>query len=391
MTDFFSYSQKEAYAEKDGNSDLCCCEYIDQENHRFHIIACCCNCEGFDKTFTDWITCRPVNQSHQRNMLLTFQDRLRIPWRGGAKQVTFGSIIPIFAIPLLISLAAINAYTCIVIFLACTIIMCYVYYYAQRNSLRTRFFSIWVVSSLVCLTLLFELTVPLLEVLPEENWALAALSLASLICFHQTYKRAILNHVDQNGGTNSGLLDVTDANMSEEEEIVQTALLLEHDLEVNSNQRNICSICGKCVPSRTAHCSVCNACIKRHDHHSYWLDCCIGESNHRFYVFGLVFGILALTLGADLTLTAVCHPFLVANILGLQILLPDDCSEVFDMYELGLAFVIAVYALLIAAYSTVILVRQIYFISRGVTLNECKRGLHGNNKTLKYNWKNFIF
>lgn len=33
------------------------------------------------------ITCKTISSRIQSNMLLTFQDRLRIPWRGGAKQV----------------------------------------------------------------------------------------------------------------------------------------------------------------------------------------------------------------------------------------------------------------------------------------------------------------
>lgn len=254
-------------------------------------------------------------------MLLTFQDRIRIPWRGGAKQVTLGSLVPIVVIPLLISLAAINAYTCIVLFSTSTVIMCYAFNYAQSKEIRTRFFSTWVVSSLVYLIVLFEFTVPLLEVLPEENCALVGLSIVSLICFYQTRKRAILN----------GSPIITKTSVTEEYETIHKALLLEHDFE--EIQLNVCSICDKCVPAQTAHCSICSACIKRHDHHSYWLNCCIGESNHRFYSFGLLFGILALLLGANLTLTAVCHPFLAANILGLQILLPDDCTEVFDIYE----------------------------------------------------------
>ncbi|XP_017480980.1 PREDICTED: palmitoyltransferase ZDHHC23-like isoform X1 [Rhagoletis zephyria] len=347
--------------------------------------------------FYSWLTCRPVEQFLIIKMLLTFQDRLRIPWRGGSKHATLGSLIPVVAIPLLISLAAINAYTCIILFLTSSVIMCYAFNYVQSKAIRTSFFSIWVFSSLVYLIVLFEFTVPLLELLPEENWALVALSIISLICFYQTRKRAILNHVIQFAGTANGVLIVTETSVSEEDKTIKAALLLEQDMEeipsdcANRVQPNVCSICSKCVPARTVHCSVCSACIKRHDHHSYWLNCCIGESNHRFYIFGLLFSTFALLLGANLTLTAVCHPFIAANILGLHILLPDDCTEVFDIYEFGLAFVIAAYALMIAAYIMLILVRQIYFISRGTSLHESKTEVRGNNKTLKYNWRNFVF
>ncbi|XP_067622629.1 palmitoyltransferase ZDHHC23-B isoform X2 [Eurosta solidaginis] len=323
-------------------------------------------------------------------MLLTFQDRLRIPWRGGAKQVTFGAIFPIFILPLLISLAAINAYTFTVIFVASAVILCYTFSYVRQRSLRTRFFNMWIISSVVYILLLFEVTVPLLEVLPEENYTLAAFTLISLICFYQAYKRASFNHVKITD-TEDGITDITEASNTNEN-AEQTLILLDQELETgqqSGKQPSICSICRKHIQPYSAHCKVCNACVKRYDHHSYWLNGCIGESNHRFYLTGLIFGILALLLGADLTLTAVCHPFLAANILGVQILLPDDCSEVFDMYELSLAFVIAAYALIMAVYMITILLRQIYFVSRGITLYECNKGLRGNNKTPS-NWGSFI-
>ncbi|CAD6998800.1 unnamed protein product [Ceratitis capitata] len=340
MSDYIAKCQEEADSEKVSHSGLCCCEYIDHENKRYNIIACCCNCDDFDQVGTDWITCRPIDRSRLRNMLLTFQDRLRIPWQGGAKQITLSSLIPIFVIPLLIGLAAINVYTCIIIFLSFTVIMGYALNYVQRRSVRTSFFFVWISASLIYSILLFQMTIPLFEVLPEENLALVILSLISLFCFYKTHRRASLNNVVQSVGNQNDMADITEASLTEENATDQTALLIEDNLEesqspedVSSNLSNICSTCRKCVPLRTAHCSVCRACIRRHDHHSYWLNCCIGESNHRYYIAGLFFAFLALLLGADLTLTAICHPFLLAYILGLQILLPDDCSEVFDIYE----------------------------------------------------------
>lgn len=399
MADYFLQSQNELDAEKQPNSGLCCCEYIDRHNKRYHIVSCCCDCEDFDKVFTNWLTCRPIDRTRQRNMLLTFQDRLRIPWHGGAKQVTLDSIAPIFVIPLLISLAAINAYTCIVIFLATSVIICYAFNYVQRRAVRTSFFSMWIISSLLYLILLFETTGPLLEVLPEENLALVVLSIVTSVSFWQARKRATLNNVVQTVvGVGSELPDITETSANEEDDAEQTTLLIEQDLEdiqttiddASGNQPNRCATCRKSVPARTAHCPLCRVCIRRYDHHSYWLNCCIGEKNHRLYIVGLVFAIFALLLGADLILTAVCHPFKAVNIFGLQILLPDDCTGVFDMYELGLAYVLAVYALLITACMVAVLVRQLYLISRGITMHEYKRGMRGNNKTVKYNWKNFI-
>lgn len=30
---------------------LCCCEYYNHDNERFHILGCCCNCQDFDLVF----------------------------------------------------------------------------------------------------------------------------------------------------------------------------------------------------------------------------------------------------------------------------------------------------------------------------------------------------
>lgn len=34
---------------------LCCCEYIDRNNERNHLIGCCCNCIDFDQAFDRYI------------------------------------------------------------------------------------------------------------------------------------------------------------------------------------------------------------------------------------------------------------------------------------------------------------------------------------------------
>jgi len=66
---------------------------------------------------------------------------------------------------------------------------------------------------------------------------------------------------------------------------------------------------------------------------SLQLNCCIGERNHVWYIFGLALSEIALLLGANLTLTSICHPFMVVRPLGYPVLLPDDCSEVFEGFE----------------------------------------------------------
>lgn len=100
-----------------------------------------------------------------------------------------------------------------------------------------------------------------------------------------------------------------------------------------SQTTNVCPKCCKYIPPGAAHCKICQQCISKQSHHSVWLDCCIGESNRRVYILGCLLGTIALLDGANLSMTAICHPFLIFQIFKVKILLPDDCSDAYDEYE----------------------------------------------------------
>ncbi|KAL9890115.1 palmitoyltransferase ZDHHC23-B [Glossina fuscipes] len=329
-------------------------------------------------------------------MLLTFQDRLRIPWRGGAKQVALDVWFSALMVALVLGIAAINVYTAVIMFLASLIFIGYGYYYVRRSLIRTRIFAFWLVWSVAYMSVLMEFAVPLLEFLPEEHLILVILSCISAYCFWTTYRRSQLNFVMQSSVTEDELPDITEVTAAEEEEAeaaaAHTALLMESIDSSTAVDSSMCNTCHKYVPARTVHCQVCGACILRRDHHSYWLNCCIGQWNHMYYLLGLIFGILALLLCANLTLTAVCHPFLVVRLFGVAVMLPDDCTEVFDEYTLSLSFIVALYALLMTCYMLVALVKQICKISRNSNTASGRRN-HANGTLTKWlsNWKAFLF
>lgn len=100
-----------------------------------------------------------------------------------------------------------------------------------------------------------------------------------------------------------------------------------------SRMINTCPKCRKYIPPRAFHCTICQQCIAKRDHHSVWLDCCIGETNHRLFLAGCGLGVFALLFGANLSMTSICHPFFVFKLFGINVLMPDDCSDVFDQYE----------------------------------------------------------
>lgn len=378
--DYIAVAQKAEEEDLASTSHLCCCEYFDKDQQRFHILGCCCNCLDFDLAFTRFITCQRVDLQNKRNMLLTFQDRLRIPWRGGAKRISIEALIPGVVYPLVIGLAALNEITSYIMLGACIIFLAYAHHFVKRNHIKTKFFFMWMIWSVVYMVAGLEFAVPLLELLPEENILLVVMACGSGYLMYLTRKQALACHDIPSRSTEDDLADISEATAAEEEEeaAAHTALLIDNDSPRKSihnraggggggthqHQTNMCHSCRKYVSARTIHCHVCNACIMLHSHHSYWLDCCIGQFNLRYYTAGITMGILTLAFGVYLTLTAICHPLLIGRIFNIPITFPDDCSEVFDEYTIGLSYVLSLYALIMVLYQFVSLLLQLFKCSR---------------------------
>lgn len=362
---------------------LCCCEYFDRNNERYHILECCCNCTDFDQVFDKLICCKRVDPKHRTGMLLTFQDRLRVPWQGGAKQISLDAIVPMLMIPLVIGIAAINFNTALIMCIATTLLLGYCYYHLRSTVPRSRFFFMWLFWSVFYLIILFEFTVPMMELLPEENFFLVLLASITMFSFYRVKTRANLNHVPVSVVSEDELPDIAEE---------QTSLLIDNSEsdEGDHHHPNVCQTCHKYVQPRTFHCSICQACVERHDHHSYWLDCCIGDKNHLYYFVGLLTAFCALLFGANLAVTAVCHPVLLFKIAGIPILVPDDCSDVFDDYETSLAFIMSIYAFIMSFFVFIALIMQSYLISKGITLSEWRRGQSGNRRSVLNNLKYFF-
>ncbi|XP_055680224.1 palmitoyltransferase ZDHHC23-B [Lutzomyia longipalpis] len=355
---------------------LCCCEYIDRNNERNHILACCCNCVDLDAAADRLFRCQSVTHLQRSNMLLTLQDRIRAPWFGGAKKVATVDVLPIIVLPAMLYTAAISLYCCLVIFFTMLGFLTYMYFHLRCTSPRSKFFFLWAVWSILFLFILFESTVPMLELLPEENVAFLLLLSISVFFLYKT------KHFSQS----CQAISYVNHEAAEED----SAVLLIQD-ELNESDTSVCQLCRKRVPLRTFHCIPCQTCVVRQDHHNVWLDCCIGASNHRYYLLGCIFGLITLLFGSNLSLTSICHPFLIANVVGVHVLMPDDCSDVFDQYDIAVCFVGSVYALAMAGCVIFVLLQQIFFISRGVTGTEWRRGeFVPQRRNCWGNWRNFL-
>ncbi|XP_021917463.1 palmitoyltransferase ZDHHC23 isoform X2 [Zootermopsis nevadensis] len=297
----------------------------------------------------------------------TFQDRLRIPWRGGAKQISIDSALPIFLQPLLAYIAAQSVWCTVLVSMVMLLSMCYLYSVFVQFLPRTKFFFVWTLTSAVLLLLVFELSVvPFLEIMPHENCVLMGLVVSSGICFYKVRTRADLSCV-------------VHANVGDETELV-------------------CSVYRRRFPPSTFHCRICQACVIKRDIHCVWLDCCIGDKNHQLFVFGVLFSAGALVYGAILTITTVCHPsFYIME----TVLLPDDCSDVYHDFMIALCFVSSIYCIVIAFLLLILLGHQCWLITLGMTGQEwrCVQGYtwcaalrsdRPHSRGLLCNWKNFL-
>ncbi|XP_058058469.1 palmitoyltransferase ZDHHC23-B isoform X2 [Anopheles bellator] len=328
-------------------------------------------------------------------MLLTFQDRLRIPWRGGAKQITLDNVLPIVVLISLQLLAAINFYCSLFVFALMPLLLLYLKRFLGKILPKSKFFILWFFWSGVYLITLFEFTVPLLEILPQENVAFVVLMNLSFVCLYKAKQRAAQGHVApnerdlgsdccKNGSDSQTAVLISDRDDSDDGSGTGTG-----GTSGTDGGKLACQLCRKYVPPRTYHCKVCASCVLKQDHHNVWLNCCIGKANHRLYVLGCLFTLLALLLFANLALTAVCHPIPIFTVYGVIVMMPDDCADIYFQYDIALCFTGSLYALLMALFIAISLLKQLCFISCGVTYTEWRRGEHINRRNCFWNWKTF--
>lgn len=121
-----------------------------------------------------------------RKMLLTFQDRVHL-FRGviGTKQFSLEALLPVVLLPLALGVAAINIYCSIVVCIAAPLFLGYTYHSRRSIAPRTKFFFLWAFWSIVYLWIIFEATVPLLELLPEENFIFVTCAFVSIFFLYK--------------------------------------------------------------------------------------------------------------------------------------------------------------------------------------------------------------
>lgn len=95
--------------------------------------------------------------------------RSRLQNKLRAMNVSYECLTPIVILPVFIYVAALSRELSIVCFLAMPILFCVLYRRYMQMQYRSRFFYVWSLWSIVFGYMLFQSTVPMMEVLPEEN------------------------------------------------------------------------------------------------------------------------------------------------------------------------------------------------------------------------------
>lgn len=95
--------------------------------------------------------------------------RTRVQNKLRTLNISYECLTPIGILPAFIYTAAVSRELSIFAFLAMPIMFCWLHLRYQRMQYRSRFFYVWSLWSIMFGYLLFQSTVPMIELLPEEN------------------------------------------------------------------------------------------------------------------------------------------------------------------------------------------------------------------------------
>lgn len=119
-----------------------------------------------------------------------FRSRLQNKLR--AMNVTYECLTPIVILPAFLYTAAFSRELSIVVFLAMPVLFCVLYRRYMQMQYRSRFFYVWSLWSIVFGYILFQSTIPMMEILPEENIIFLLLLVLTVFLF---YKVSAINVV----------------------------------------------------------------------------------------------------------------------------------------------------------------------------------------------------
>ncbi|XP_053561813.1 palmitoyltransferase ZDHHC23 [Bombina bombina] len=348
----------------ESEESLCCCEYINQNGERSHIVGCLCDCEDVDQACDRWITCKAIQPEVFARAIETLSDRLRVPWIRGAKKVDVSVIPPLILLPISLHIAALHALLAVVILTSLPVLVVWYYQLTHRRKGKTLLFL-----SLALFSLGYMYYVFVQEVLPRGHigWGhFIAISCGLLMTL------LFLAKAKQNPGylTKSTKMKsegaCASANGAWTDGVRAThggVCRLNGEKGCISLEKNCCKICQVVRPPRSGHCRICGACVQRLDHHCVWINNCIGAQNHKSFILALSCFLLTSTYGIVMTLGTVCRGQNVVTALLY-------CPGVYREYSTALAYTCVWYSTIVTAGIGYILLTQLLNISYNITERE---------------------
>lgn len=196
----------------------------------------------------------PLSKDIEINvMVANIQDRLRVPWRGGARRISLDSAVPLLLFPATLYFTAQGFWPTILLFPLVTLFLYYIHRTVRKYRVATKFFYVWTLTSASFVFMIFQfLVIPTLDIDSNENFIIIIIMLVTVSCFFFTKKHATKSHLKPD-------LEMTDINETDE-----------HIVLLNSVEDIQCDTCKRIIPPRTYHCFVCKTCVIQQHIHSYW-------------------------------------------------------------------------------------------------------------------------
>ncbi|XP_043929087.1 palmitoyltransferase ZDHHC23 isoform X1 [Protopterus annectens] len=337
---------------------LCCCEYIDRNGEKSHLVACCCDCQDLDDACDRWFKCKSLQPGTLEHVTATVSDRLRIPWFAGAKKVDISILPPLLLLPVFLHIAALHILFTAIVLVSLPILVLWYYYLTHRKKGQTLFFL-----SLGLFSLGYMYYTFVSVVVPRGNIGTLQLIfitgglLLTLIALAQA-KEGPGYLVKKNSGFLPPSKEAATWSSNNKESNGTSRLVME----------NWCNVCKLERPPRTGHCRICDACVSRLDHHCVWINSCVGEQNHRAFIMTLLLFLFTSVYGIYLTLETVC-------IGSSPLIALIYCPGVYSDYSSAFSFACVWYCAIVTAGMGHLCIIQLINISYNVTEREARIAL----------------
>lgn len=263
---------------------LCCCEYLNENGERSHLLGLLCDCSEVDDAFDRFIRGDKWHQTQLRNICSVLHDRCRIPWRGGARKIPLDIISPWILVPSLLYLSSWNFWTFLFTHLLVWPTLFWLIYRTclKEFNPKTKFFYSWSLATTANLLWVYEyqvvgfLSLPKI-VSPVENGCLILLIVAVGFALGRVKQEARFHFCNEAEGK-----------------------------------------------KQSKYCKVCRSCIAGKDHHCVWIDECVSDSNLGSFLTFLFLLMATLVHGGLLLLTSACQTSV--PIFFNVILVPSRCE-----------------------------------------------------------------